>query len=198
MILIIDNYDSFTYNLYQMIGEIKHDIIVKRNNEITLKQIEELQPDVIIISPGPGSPENRRDFGVCMQVINELGSKIPILGVCLGHQGIFKAYGGEIIRTDPVHGKLSNIYHTGQGIFTGIENPLPAARYHSLLCNRNTTPKCIEILAETKNGMIMAIKHKDNPIYGLQFHPESVGTSHGKDILKNFLEINLCQFKTIK
>jgi anthranilate synthase component 2 len=166
MILIIDNYDSFTYNLYQMVGEICRDIVVKRNDEITLNQIKKLKPQGIIISPGPGNPENSRDFGVCMQVIHELGSEIPILGVCLGHQGIFSAFGGEIIRTEPVHGKISSIFHSEEGIFMGVENPLPAARYHSLLCKDETTPK-----------------------FGLQFHPESVGTSLGIKILENFLEI---------
>jgi anthranilate synthase component 2 len=190
MILIIDNYDSFTYNLYQMVGGICRDIVVKRNDEITLNQIKELEPKGIIISPGPGNPENSRDFGVCMQVIRELGSEIPILGVCLGHQGIFSAFGGEIIRTEPVHGKISSIFHSEDGIFMGVENPLPAARYHSLLCKDETTPKCMEVTARTENGIIMGIKHRKNPIFGLQFHPESVGTSLGIKILENFLEIS--------
>jgi len=190
MILIIDNYDSFTYNLYQMVGEIYPHIEVKRNNEITVDQIRELNPMGIIISPGPGSPDKNRDFGVSMQVIKELGSEIPILGVCLGHQGIFLAYGGEISRNEPVHGKQSSIYHTEKGIFHGIPNPLTAARYHSLFCVDKTTPDCIEIIARTNNGMIMGIKHKDKPIYGLQFHPESIGTSQGIKLLENFVEIS--------
>ena len=190
MILIIDNYDSFTYNLYQMVGEIYPHIEVKRNNEITVDQIRELNPMGIIISPGPGSPDKNRDFGVSMQVIKELGSEIPILGVCLGHQGIFLAYGGEISRNEPVHGKQSSIYHTEKGIFHGIPNPLTAARYHSLFCVDKTTPDCIEITARTNNGMIMGIKHKDKPIYGLQFHPESIGTSQGIKLLENFVEIS--------
>jgi anthranilate synthase component 2 len=190
MILIIDNYDSFTYNLYQMVGEIYPHIEVKRNNEITVAQIRELNPMGIIISPGPGSPDKNRDFGVSMQVIKELGSEIPILGVCLGHQGIFLAYGGEISRNEPVHGKQSSIYHTEKGIFHGIPNPLTAARYHSLFCVDKTTPDCIEITARTNNGMIMGIKHKSKPIYGLQFHPESIGTSQGIKLLENFVEIS--------
>jgi anthranilate synthase component 2 len=190
MILIIDNYDSFTYNLYQMVGEIYPHIEVKRNNEITVDQIRELNPMGIIISPGPGSPDKNRDFGVSMQVIKELGSEIPILGVCLGHQGIFLAYGGEISRNEPVHGKQSSIYHTEKGIFHGIPNPLTAARYHSLFCVDKTTPDCIEITARTNNGMIMGIKHKSKPIYGLQFHPESIGTSQGIKLLENFVEIS--------
>ncbi|SCG85173.1 anthranilate synthase component II [Methanobacterium congolense] len=188
MILIIDNYDSFTYNLYQMIGQIQEDILVKRNDEITVDEIKELRPQGIIISPGPGNPENVGDFGVCMQVIKELGPEIPVLGVCLGHQGIFSAFGGKIILTEPVHGKQSKIIHNGKGVFNGVENPLKAARYHSLLCDAETTPECIEIIAKTDEGLIMAIKHREFPIYGLQFHPESVGTKEGLRILKNFLE----------
>jgi anthranilate synthase component II len=189
LILIIDNYDSFTYNLYQMMGELYNDIEVRMNDDITIDEIRELKPDKIIISPGPGTPENSRDFGICMQVINELGSEIPILGVCLGHQGIFAAFGGKIIRNKPVHGKQSNIFHDEEGIFLGLENPLPAARYHSLSCNEETKPTCMKITARTRDGMIMAIKHVEKPIYGLQFHPESVGTSCGLKLLENFLEI---------
>ena len=191
MIIIIDNYDSFTYNLYQMVGEIYPDIMVKKNDEITVDQIKKLEPRAIIISPGPGSPENVRDFGISMQVIKELGSEIPILGVCLGHQGIFMAFGGEIKRNEPVHGKQSSIHHNEEGIFSGIKNPLPAARYHSLICRIETNPKCMEITARTIDGMIMAIKHREKPIFGLQFHPESVGTSQGIRILENYLEISL-------
>ena len=191
MILVLDNYDSFTYNLYQMVGEIYPDIMVKKNDEITVDQIKKLEPRAIIISPGPGSPENVRDFGISMQVIKELGSEIPILGVCLGHQGIFMAFGGEIKRNEPVHGKQSSIHHNEEGIFSGIKNPLPAARYHSLICRIETNPKCMEITARTIDGMIMAIKHREKPIFGLQFHPESVGTSQGIRILENFLEISL-------
>ena len=190
MILIIDNYDSFTYNLYQMVGEIYPDILVKRNDEITLDQIKNLKPKGIIISPGPGSPKNSRDFGISMEVIKKLGSEIPILGVCLGHQGIFVAFGGEISRNEPVHGKQSSIYHNGSGIFRGVENPLPAARYHSLFCTDETRPECIDIIARTVDGMIMGIKHKEKPIFGLQFHPESIGTSHGMKILENFVELS--------
>ncbi len=189
MILIIDNYDSFTYNLYQLIGQIDGDIKVVRNDELTLEEIRKLKPSSIIISPGPGNPVNKRDFGVCMDVINELGNEIPILGVCLGHQGIFAAFGGEIVRNQPVHGKQSSIHHNEAGIFEGLENPLPAARYHSLSCSEESKPDCMEITARTSEGMIMGIKHVERPIYGLQFHPESVGTDHGIRILKNFLEI---------
>ncbi len=187
MILIIDNYDSFTYNLYQLVGQLENDVIVKRNDEITIDEIKELNPNQIIISPGPGNPGNKRDFGICSQIISELGDEIPILGVCLGHQGIFTTFGGEIITTDPVHGKTSQIFHNGEKIFHGIRNPLSAARYHSLLCNNETVPDCIEIIAKSSEGMIMGIKHQTKPIIGLQFHPESIGTHEGLILLKNFL-----------
>jgi anthranilate synthase component 2 len=189
MILIIDNYDSFTYNLYQLIGELHEDITVKRNDEISIEEIKKLNPERIVISPGPGHPENKRDFGICNQVIHKFGNLTPILGVCLGHQGIFNAFGGEIIRTEPMHGKTSQIFHTEDNVFKGVKNSLTAARYHSLVCNSETTPESIEIIARTSDGMIMAIKHNDNPIVGLQFHPESVGTPDGIRILKNFLEM---------
>ncbi|MCE5214810.1 MAG: aminodeoxychorismate/anthranilate synthase component II [Methanobacterium sp.] len=188
MILIMDNYDSFTYNLYQLVGQLNDDIIVRRNDEISLEEIRELNPDRIIISPGPGNPTNTRDFGICNQIIHELGNDIPILGVCLGHQGIFAAFGGEIIHTDPVHGKTCPIFHDDDEIFQGITNPLSATRYHSLLCKKETTPDCMKIIAQTKDGMIMGIKHNYKPIYGLQFHPESIGTNEGLTLLKNFME----------
>ncbi len=189
MILIIDNYDSFTYNLYQLVGELQKEVLVKRNDEIKIEEIEKLNPECIIISPGPGNPGNKRDFGICTEVIKEFGYKIPILGVCLGHQGIFRAFGGKITRTEPVHGKQSPIFHSEDGLFKGVPNPLPAARYHSLICQDETTPKCMEVTARTREGAIMGIKHKRDPIFGLQFHPESVGTSEGTKILKNFMEI---------
>ena len=183
MILIIDNYDSFTYNLYQLIGELDPDILVKRNDEI-----KHLNPDKIIISPGPGNPTNKKDFGICMDIIMELKDEIPILGVCLGHQGIFAAFGGKIQRSEPIHGKLSKITHTDEGIFKGVENSLEATRYHSLVCDEQSLPECIEITAKTEDGIIMGIKHAESPVYVLQFHPESIGTEHGLLIIKNFLE----------
>ena len=191
MILIIDNYDSFTYNLYQLVGEFERDIQVYRNDEITLNEIKKLQPSRIIISPGPGNPQNERDFGVSKDTILEIGKKIPVLGVCLGHQGIFTAFGGEITRTEPVHGKQTRIIHKNTGMFRGVTSPLKAARYHSLVCKRDTTPQDVDILAETDEGMIMAIKHNEYPIFGLQFHPESIGTHDGKTIIKNFLEMEV-------
>lgn len=190
MILIIDNYDSFTYNLYQMVGQLERNIIVKRNDEITTREIEELNPDSIILSPGPGNPTNKRDFGICHQIIMDLGGEFPILGVCLGHQGIFSTFGGEIIQTEPVHGKTSQIFHKGEHIFQGIKNPFTAARYHSLLCDDKTVPDCMEIIAKSSEGLIMGIKHQTKPIIGLQFHPESIGTYEGLTLLKNFLRMS--------
>ena len=191
MILIIDNYDSFTYNLYQLVGEFEKNIQVYRNDEITIEEIKKLQPSQIIISPGPGNPKNERDFGVSKDTILEIGKEIPVLGVCLGHQGIFTAFGGEITRTEPVHGKQTRIIHQNTGMFQGVSSPLQAARYHSLVCKKDTTPSNVDILAETDEGMIMAIKHHDYPIFGLQFHPESIGTHDGKIIMKNFLEMEV-------
>lgn len=191
MILIIDNYDSFTYNLYQLVGEFEKDIKVYRNDEITLEEIKKLQPSKIIISPGPGTPHNKRDFGVSQDTILEMGKEIPVLGVCLGHQGIFTAFGGEITRTEPVHGKQCHIHHHNTGMFQGVSSPLQAARYHSLVCKKDTTPSSVDIMAETDDGMIMAIKHQDYPIFGLQFHPESIGTDDGRQIMKNFLEMEV-------
>lgn len=191
MILIIDNYDSFTYNLYQLVGEFKEDTRVFKNDKITIEEIKTLQPERIIISPGPGNPENKRDFGISKEIILKMGEKVPVLGVCLGHQGIFSAFGGKVTRTEPVHGKQTMIYHQKTGMFKGVKSPLQAARYHSLVCNRNTTPPSIDILAETDDGMIMAIKHQHYPIFGLQFHPESIGTTEGRKIIKNFLEMDL-------
>ncbi|CDG64384.1 MAG: anthranilate synthase component [Methanobacterium sp.] len=190
MILIIDNYDSFTYNLYQLVGEFKEDTRVFKNDKITIEEIKTLQPERIIISPGPGNPENKRDFGISKEIILKMGEKVPVLGVCLGHQGIFSAFGGKVTRTEPVHGKQTMIYHQKTGMFKGVKSPLQAARYHSLVCNRNTTPPSIDILAETDDGMIMAIKHQHYPIFGLQFHPESIGTTEGRKIIKNFLEMD--------
>ncbi|MEN6593060.1 MAG: aminodeoxychorismate/anthranilate synthase component II [Methanobacterium sp.] len=189
MILIIDNYDSFTYNLYQLIGEIECEVTIRRNDEVTIDKIRALQPEAIVISPGPGNPTNERDFGICSRVITELGGEIPILGVCLGHQGIFATFGGEVIRTEPVHGKTNEIFHNDDELFQGTSNPLVAARYHSLLCNSETVPECMDVIAETGDGLIMAIKHRSKPIVGLQFHPESVGTDEGMTILKNFMKV---------
>jgi anthranilate synthase component 2 len=191
MILIIDNYDSFTYNLYQLVGIYKNDIKVIRNDDLLVDQIYELQPESIIISPGPGHPQKKRDFGVGQDVIRKLGPHIPILGICLGHQGIYNTFGGNIKVSEPVHGKKSTIKHYQSELFDKVENPLKAIRYHSLTCDENKIPNCLNITARTSEGLIMGIEHKKHPIYGLQFHPESVGTRSGSQIIANFLEMEI-------
>ncbi|AEM78938.1 anthranilate synthase component II [Thermoanaerobacter wiegelii] len=187
MILIIDNYDSFTYNLYQYVGEMSKEIFVIRNDEVSVKDIEKLNPEKIILSPGPGRPENA---GICVDVIKSLGDKIPILGICLGHQAIGYAYGAKIVKADKImHGKTSLVFHKGEEIFKDIKNPIEAMRYHSLVIDRQTLPRDLEITAYTEEGVIMGVRHKMYPVYGLQFHPESILTERGKEILRNFLEV---------
>jgi anthranilate synthase component II len=187
MILMIDNYDSFTYNLVQYFGELGADIDVFRNDKITINKIARLKPKKIVISPGPGRPE---DAGISCEVIRVFAGKIPILGVCLGHQAIGYVYGGRIIGAKKLmHGKTSMIYHNGKSIFKGIANPFEATRYHSLLVEKKTLPECLEIIAQTKGNEIMGLKHKKYPVWGVQFHPESILTKSGKDILANFLDI---------
>ena len=187
MILIIDNYDSFTYNLYQYIAEISDDVLVKRNDKITLAEIAELKPSSIVLSPGPGRPE---DAGICVDVIKTFMNTMPILGVCLGHQAIGEVFGGRIIRAkELMHGKTSRIYHNGKGLFKGLSNPFYATRYHSLVVERKSFPRDLEITAETKDKEIMGLRHKSMPIYGVQFHPESILTKEGKKLLKNFLKL---------
>jgi anthranilate synthase/aminodeoxychorismate synthase-like glutamine amidotransferase len=186
MILMIDNYDSFTYNLVQYLGELGQDVKVYRNDKITINQIKRLKPAKILISPGPGRPE---DAGISCAVIKELEGKVPILGVCLGHQCIGYVYGGKIINARKLmHGKTSLIYHNRKEIFRGIPNPFEATRYHSLIVERSSLPGCLEITAKTKEGEIMGLKHKIFPTWGVQFHPESILTRCGKDILANFLK----------
>jgi len=187
MILIIDNYDSFTYNLYQYVGEMNNKIFVIRNDEVSVKDIEKLNPEKIILSPGPGRPENA---GICVDVIKSLGDKIPILGICLGHQAIGYAYGAKIVKANKImHGKTSLVFHKGEEIFKDIKNPIVAMRYHSLVIDRQTLPRDLEITAYTEEGVIMGVRHKMYPVYGLQFHPESILTEQGKEILRNFLEV---------
>lgn len=186
MILIIDNYDSFTYNLYQYIGEIYEDIKVVRNDEVNIEEIKKLAPEGIVLSPGPGRPE---DSGICINVIKELGSTIPVLGICLGHQAIGYAFGGKVSRADKImHGKVSEINHDGKGMFKDIKNPLTVMRYHSLIVEKENLPEELEITGETKDGVVMGLKHKKYPVYGLQFHPESILTEEGKKIVRNFVE----------
>jgi anthranilate synthase/aminodeoxychorismate synthase-like glutamine amidotransferase len=187
MVLMIDNYDSFTYNLVQYLGELGAEVKVARNDKITLEEIRDLKPDHIVISPGPGRPEGA---GISTAVIKEFGGKIPILGVCLGHQSIGYCFGGEIIRAKSLmHGKTSQIYHDKRGIFAGVKNPFRATRYHSLVVERKSFPKELEIIAETKDKEIMGLKHRSLAVFGVQFHPESIMTEEGKKILKNFLKI---------
>jgi anthranilate synthase component 2 len=189
-VLVIDNYDSFVYNLVQYVGELGAKPTVFRNDHVSLTQARRQSPDRIIISPGPGSPANKRYFGICSEIIRQMGPKTPLLGVCLGHQGIIHAFGGEINRAKrEMHGKTSLVKHDNQGIFRGVKNPIVGARYHSLVGNRKSIPECLEISAESLDDKeVMAVRHVDYPINGIQFHPESILTSDGKSILKNFLD----------
>ena len=185
MILLIDNYDSFTFNLYQYIGIFTEDIKVVRNNKITIEEIEEMNPDKIVLSPGPKSP---KEAGICMDVVKHFYDKIPILGICLGHQCIGEAFGGTVSYAKELyHGKQSEIIHNGTGIFYGISSPTKIARYHSLAVQAEDLPEELEILAQTPDGEIMAMRHKKYPVVGLQFHPESIYTEHGKRMMENFL-----------
>lgn len=187
MILIIDNYDSFTFNLYHYVAQLDDsEIIIKRNDKITLKEIEDLKPKSIIISPGPCSPN---EAGISLQLINKFFTTIPILGVCLGHQAIGQAFGGNIIKTYPMHGKISEIHHQQESIFRDIPSPFKATRYHSLIIDKATFPNDLKIIATTSDDIIMAIEHLKYPIYGVQFHPESIASEFGHKIIKNFLEI---------
>ncbi len=185
MILLIDNYDSFTYNLYQYIGIFTQDIKVIRNDEMTLEEIRALMPDKIVLSPGPKSP---KDAGICIEVVKEFYDKKPILGICLGHQCIGEAFGGVVSYAKRLfHGKQSVITHSKDGIFSGIDTPVKVARYHSLAVQRENLPKELEIIAQTDDGEIMAMRHRQFPVIGLQFHPESIYTEHGKRMMENFV-----------
>ena len=187
MLLLIDNYDSFTYNLAQYFGELGCDLVIKRNDEILLDEIASLAPDHICISPGPCTP---REAGISKDVVLRFGAKIPILGVCLDHQCIAEAYGGRIVRASTLmHGKSSTIRHNGSGLFTDLPAPFEAGRYHSLVVERSSVPACLEIIAESEDGEIMAFRHREFPVYGVQFHPESVLTRDGKKILARFLAL---------
>jgi anthranilate synthase component 2 len=188
-VLIVDNYDSFTYNLYQYLGELGAEVRVVRNDEIDLAGIRSLSPSHVVISPGPGTPENPRDFGVSSDVIRELSERVPTLGVCLGHQGIVFGFGGRVIRAPKIlHGKTSIVRHDRKGLFAGLPDEIEVMRYHSLIGERSSMPACLEIAAETVgDGIVMGVRHRERPLHGIQFHPESIGTPHGKAILKNFL-----------
>jgi anthranilate synthase/aminodeoxychorismate synthase-like glutamine amidotransferase len=187
MLLVIDNYDSFTYNLVQYFGELGADPQVKRNDAITPDEVEKMKPQKIVISPGPGRPE---EAGISMELIREFGGKIPILGVCLGHQCMGEVYGGKVVRAGRLmHGKTSPIQHDGNGVFQGLPNPFEATRYHSLIVEKNSVPSCLEVCAETAEGEIMGLRHREYPVHGVQFHPESILSKEGKDLLANFLKI---------
>ncbi|MSM39212.1 MAG: anthranilate/aminodeoxychorismate synthase component II [Geobacter sp.] len=187
MLLMIDNYDSFTYNLVQYFGELGEEVQVHRNDRITLEEIAALKPQRIVISPGPCTPS---EAGISLPLIGHFAGRIPILGVCLGHQSIGAAFGGEVVRSDfLMHGKTSLIHHDGKGLFQGLANPFNATRYHSLVVERSTLPSCLEITAWVEEGEIMGLKHRDLPVWGVQFHPESILTEGGMDILRNFLEM---------
>lgn len=188
MILMIDNYDSFTYNLVQYLGEMGQALKVARNDKISVKAIAGLKPESIIISPGPGFP---KDAGISNSVIREFAGKVPILGVCLGHQCIGEVFGGRVVKASrPMHGKTSLIYHNGKEIFKGLRNPFAAIRYHSLIVERKSLPDCLEVTAHTKEKEIMGLRHRKYPVWGVQFHPESILTAEGKRMLKNFLELS--------
>ena len=189
-VLVIDNYDSFVYNLVQYIGEMGAEVVVYRNDKITLKQVQRLDPDRIVLSPGPGNPEDEHYFGVCRSILQQVSQTVPTLGVCLGHQGIISTFGGKVVSAKRLmHGKTSNIKHDGKGIFKGVENPLIATRYHSLAGEQETIPECLEVSAVSiDDGEIMGVRHKQFPINGVQFHPESILCEEGKLIIKNFLE----------
>jgi anthranilate synthase/aminodeoxychorismate synthase-like glutamine amidotransferase len=185
MILVLDNYDSFTYNLVQYFGELGAELVVKRNDEVGPDDVEALRPERIVISPGPCSP---REAGASNALIQRFGPRVPVLGVCLGHQCIGDVYGGDVVRADRLmHGKTSMIRHDGRGLFEGLPNPFEATRYHSLIVKRDTLPECLEITAETEEGEIMGLRHRTFPVVGVQFHPESILTHDGKRILANFL-----------
>ncbi len=188
MLLVIDNYDSFTYNLVQYLGELGAEMEVRRNDEVSLEEIEnEIKPEKILISPGPGTPD---DAGISLKVLEAFGDKLPILGVCLGHQAIGQIFGGKVIRApEPVHGKPVEIQHDGKTIFADLENNFEAARYHSLIVESESLPDCLEISATSPDGLIMALRHKTYKIEGVQFHPESILTSQGKKLLQNFLNL---------
>lgn len=190
--LLIDNYDSFVYNLVQQVGEFGSKPHVYRNNKITLKDIEKLNPDNIIISPGPGTPSEKKYFGICSEIIHNFSSTLPILGVCLGHQGIIHGYGGNIIKAGRLmHGKVSLIKHDGGGIFEGLDNPFVATRYHSLVGERSTIPKELKISANSEDdNEVMAVRHVKYPINGIQFHPESILTKEGGKLIRNFLKMS--------
>ncbi len=187
MLILIDNYDSFTYNLVHFLGELGAESVVIRNDKVTAEEVIAQKPKAIVLSPGPCTPN---EAGVCLDLIAKAGATIPLMGVCLGHQSIGQAYGGKVIRAPvPMHGKLSTIRHTGKGIFKGLPQDFEITRYHSLIVERETLPDCLEITAETDDGLIMGLQHKSHRVHGVQFHPESIASEYGHALLANFLEL---------
>ena len=187
MYVLIDNYDSFTYNLYHYLGEIGAQVEVFRNDEISVDQIKSFKAQGIILSPGPCSPN---EAGICLQIVEELGATVPILGVCLGHQTIGQVYGGQVVGAPyMMHGKVSEIFHDQKTLFKGLKNSFTATRYHSLIVDKESLPDCLEITAKTEDDIIMGLSHKTNPVHGVQFHPESIASEHGHDLLQNFMDI---------
>ena len=187
MLLVIDNYDSFTYNLVQYLGELGETLEVHRNDALTVEQVGDMEPDAIVVSPGPCSP---REAGISVDVIRRYGAEIPLLGVCLGHQAIGHVYGGRVLRApNLMHGKTSPVFHNNTDLFQGLPNPFNAARYHSLIVERETFPACLEVTAWTEDGLVMGLRHRDLPIWGVQFHPESYATQNGLALLANFLRL---------
>ena len=185
MILVIDNYDSFTYNLVQYLGELDQEPVVRRNDEVSIQEVEELRPARIVISPGPGRPS---DAGISLMLIQRFAGRVPLLGVCLGHQAIAQAFGASVVRaTEVMHGKSSEVFHDGRTIFEGLELPFTAGRYHSLVVNPESMPECLDVSARTRDGVIMGIRHWEKNVEGVQFHPESILTSAGKRLLFNFV-----------
>lgn len=188
MLLLIDNYDSFTFNLVQFFGDLGVDCVVKRNDALEVDDVLALRPEAVVLSPGPCTPN---EAGICLNLVQAAAqARLPLLGVCLGHQAIGQAFGGQVVRApEPVHGKTSPVFHENSDLFTGLPNPFVATRYHSLIVQRATLPSCLHPTAWTEDGIIMGLRHVDLPIYGVQFHPESIATSHGHDILANFLRL---------
>jgi anthranilate synthase component 2 len=187
MFLLIDNYDSFTYNLYHYLGELGAQLVVKRNDALTAAEAVAMSPQGIILSPGPCTPN---EAGICLKLIEAVAGKVPLLGVCLGHQALGQAFGGKVVRAPaPLHGKLSQVKHRGIGVFQDIPTPFTGTRYHSLIVDRATLPDCLEITAETSDGLIMGMQHREYPMHGVQFHPESIASEHGHRLLGNFLRI---------
>ena len=187
MFILIDNYDSFTYNLWHFLGSLGVDVVVHRNDQITVDEVLALKPSGIVLSPGPRDPDQA---GICLELIKRAAGKIPIFGVCLGHQSIGQAFGGKITRGPvPMHGKISKVSHSGKGVFEGLPSPFEATRYHSLVVDRASLPNCFEITAETDDGMIMGIQHHELPLYGVQFHPESIASQYGHKLLQNFIRL---------